>query len=323
MKTKRSILKLITALVIGFGLVGESNAQYVRPGTNPPVTLTPDLKVTADTSKPGFIWSVFANQANTINSKERTVDALAGRVTDAFGVLLENLADTNAQGVALAPASPLSSSNATARFEIATVINLHHTGGSSSGIFAPDDQMPGLPATDFSNNGIAAEVITYLNLPAGLTRMGLRSDDAFWMTAGKVYDAFDAINVGTRRTDETILYVNVQEAGVYPFRVIYENGGGGGFIEWYTLKPDDTTVLVNDTVNGGVAAYRASTTSIPTYVKRVAPEPAPRQVNRTSPSLQIELSDGTTTTVGDGSITLSFDGSPVTPVKITKVTVRP
>lgn len=315
MKVKRSILRLITALVIGFGLVGEANAQYVRPGTNPPVTLTPDLKVTADTSKPGFIWSVFANQNNAINSRERTVEALGGRVTDAFGVLLENLADTNAQGVALAPASPLSSSNATARFEIATVINVNHTGGGAGGFFSPDDQMPGLPATDFSNNGIAAEVITYVNLPAGLTRMGFVSDDAFWVTAGKVYDALDAIRAGTRRTDETILYVNVQEAGVYPFRVIYENGGGGGHFEWYTLKPDDTKVLVNDTVNGGVAAYRASTTSIPTYVKRVAPEPAPRQVNRTSPSLQIELSDGTTTTVGDGSITLSFDGSPVTPVK--------
>ena len=45
------------------------------------------------------------------------------------------------------------------------------------------------------------------------------------------------------------------------------------------------------------------------------PEPAPRQVNVTSPTLQIDLSDGTTTTVADASIALSFDGSPVTPVK--------
>jgi hypothetical protein len=142
------------------------------------------------------------------------------------------------------------------------------------------------------------------------------SDDAFWLTAGKVYDAFDAIYVGARVPGtETILYVNVQEAGVYPFRLIYENGGGAGHIEWYTLLPDDTKVLVNDTTNGGVAAYRASTTGIPAYVKRVVPEPAPRQVDRTSPSLQIELSDGTSTTVADASITLSFDGSPVTPVK--------
>jgi len=306
---KSTILRLIAASAIGFGLVGEANAQYTN-------TLTPDLKVTADTSKPGFIWNVFANQANPINSRERTVDALAGRVTDAFGVLLENLADTNAQGVALAAASPLTSSNATARFEIDTVINVNRTGGSSSGNFSPDDQMPGVPATDASTAGLAVEVITFLNLPAGLTRMGFVSDDAFWVTAGKVYDAFDAIRVGTRLPgSETILYLNVQEAGVYPFRVIYENGGGNAFIEWYTLLPDDTRVLVNDTANGGVAAYRASTTSIPAYVKRVLPEPAPRQVNRTSPTLQIDLSDGTTTTVGDASITLSFDGSPVTPVK--------
>ena len=313
MKTKRSILGLITASAIGFGLVGGANAQ--TPWAIYTNTLTPDLKVTADLSKPGFIWNVFANQNNQINSRERTEAALTGRVTDALGVVLENLADTNAQGVALAVANPLSSSNATARFEIDTMINLNHTGGGGGGSFTPDDQMPGLPATDSSTAGIAAEVLTYLNLPAGLTRMGILSDDVYWVTAGKVYDAFDAIRVGTRVLDETVLYLNVQEAGVYPFRVIYENGGGGGHIEWYTLLPDDTKVLVNDTANGGVAAYRATTTSIPTYVKRVAPEPAPRQVNGTSPSLQIELADGTSTTVADASITLSFDGSPVTPVK--------
>lgn len=312
MQTKSSIRGLITASAILLGLIGEANAQDWTFYTN---TLTPDLKVTADTSKRGFIWSVFANQTNAINSRERTVDALAGRVTDAFGVLLENQADTNAQGVAIAAASPLSSSRATARFEIETVINLNAVDQSTSGTFSPDDQMPGIPAIDLSTSGIAAEVITYLNLPAGLTRMGLASDDAFWMTAGKVYDAFNAIYVGARQPPaETILYLNVQEAGVYPFRLIYENGGGGAYIEWYTILPDDTRVLVNDTANGGVAAYRASTTSIPAYVKRVAPDPAPRQVNRTSPSLLIELSDGTTTTVGDASIALSFDGSPVTPV---------
>jgi len=309
MQIKSSILRLITASAIGFGLVGEANAQYTN-------TLTPDLKVTPDLAKPGFIWNVFANQANQINSRERTVDALTGRVTDALGVLLENRADTNAQGVALAPASPLSSSNATARFEIDTVINLNTFGGGAGGNFTPDDQMPGVPATDGSANGLAGEVITYLNLPTGLTRMGFVSDDAFWVTGGKVYDALDAIRLGTRLPGtETILYLNVQEAGVYPFSVIYENGGGAAHIEWYTLLPDDTKVLVNDTANGGVAAYRAITTSIPTYVKRVAPEPAPRQVNSTSPSLQIEISDGTTTTVGDASIALSLDGSPVTPVK--------
>ena len=315
MKTKCSILKLIAASAILFGLIGESNAQPLRTYyTN---TLTPDLKVTADTSKRGFIWSVFANQANAINSHERTVEALTGRVTDAFGVLLGNLADPTAQGVALATSSPPSPTNAAIKFEIDTVINVNAIGGNSSGNFSPDDQMPGVPATDASNSGLAVEVLTYLNLPAGITRFGFASDDQFWLTAGKVYDAFDPIYLGARGPgSETILYVNVQEAGVYPFRLLYENGGGGAYIEWYTLLPDDTRVLVNDTANGGVAAYRASTTtSIPTYVKRVVPDPAPRQVDRTSPSLLIELSDGTTTSVGDASIALSFDGSPVTPVK--------
>jgi len=322
------MLKLLTASAVLCGLIGQAHAQPASaPITGQPAwayytnTLTPDLKVTADTSKTGFVWRVFANQNNNINSRERTVAALNGQVTDAFGALLENLADTNAQGIAIAPANPLTSSNATALFEIDTVINLNAAGGGSGGNFTPDDQMPGVPATDSSNNGIAAEVTTYLNLPAGVTTMGLVSDDAFWISAGKVYDAFDSIYVGARATgSETVFYLNVQEAGVYPFRILYENGGGSAHIEWYTLKllPDGTNCdrfLVNDTANGGVAAYRAATTSIPTYVKRVLPDPVPHQVDLHSPSLLIELSDGTSTTVADASIALKVDGSTVTPVK--------
>lgn len=328
MKTKPGIPKLIAASAMLCGLISQAHAQPASaPITGQPAwayytnTLTPDLKVTADTTKHGFIWKVFANQNNNINSRERTVDALNGQVTDAFGALLENLADTNQNGVALAPAAPLTSSNATALFEIDTVINLNASGGGNGGSFTPDDQMPGVPSTDGSNGGIAAEVTTYLNLPAGVTTMGLVSDDAFWISAGKVYDAFDAIYVGARATgSETVFYVNVQEAGVYPFRIMYENGGGSAHIEWYTLKllPDGTNCdrfLVNDTANGGIAAYRATTTTIPAYVKQVTPNPAPHQVDTASPSLVLELADGTASTVADASITLKVDGNTVTPTK--------
>src|SRR5262245_37253713 len=79
MQIKSSIIRLTTASAILLGLIGKANAQPMRTyNTN---TLTSDLKVTADTSKPGFVWNVFANQANQINSYERTVEALTGRVT--------------------------------------------------------------------------------------------------------------------------------------------------------------------------------------------------------------------------------------------------
>jgi len=61
--------------------------------------------------------------------------------------------------------------------EIDSVINMSPNAGNY-GTFQPDDQMPGLPASDGVNNGIAGEVVTYLELPAGATTMAVASDDA-------------------------------------------------------------------------------------------------------------------------------------------------
>jgi hypothetical protein len=130
-------------------------------------TLTPDLKVTADTSKRGFKWNIFANQANTLNDNARTEAALAGLLLDGTGAPLPNLADPLAQGVALATATAPSPANAPIKFEIAGVLNLDK-GAGSFGNFQPDGQMPGLPAVDASSDGAAAEALTYLSLPAGL-----------------------------------------------------------------------------------------------------------------------------------------------------------
>jgi hypothetical protein len=49
------------------------------------------------------------------------------------------------------------------------------------------------------------------------------------------------------------------QAGVYPMRLIYHQGGGGGNCEWFTVKPDGTKVLVGDTAAGGLKVYRART----------------------------------------------------------------
>lgn len=277
------------------------------------VTLTPDLKVTPDTSKPGFVWSIFANSAATLNSNSRTEAALAGQLQDATGSPLPNQADPAAQGVAIAAASAPNPANAPIKFEIASVINLNAVGGSSAGNFPTDDQMPGVPATDLSSDGLAAEIITYLDLPAGLTVMGVNSDDGFRTTAGKVpQDQFSALLAGQfdggRTAADTVFFLNVPQAGVYAFRTTYENGTGGADIEWFTVKPDGTKVLINDTANGGIKAYRAATTTTPAYVKYVVPAPVQRQVNQVSSSLVIVLADGTTA-LDDSSIQLKLDGA--------------
>jgi len=279
------------------------------------VTLTPSLKVAPDTSKPGFRFSIFANQADQANTLAKTDAALSGQLLDATGNPLPNLADPSAKGVASAVAAPANPANAPLVFEIPTVINLDAVGGSSSGAFVPDDQMPGVPATDGFSDGLATEVLAYLDLPAGLTTMVVASDDGFRASVGKpAQDVLTSLVAGRfeggRGVAPTTFYVNVQEAGVYPFRVVHENGTGAANIEWYTIKGDGTSVLVNDTANGGIRAYAATTTPLPAYVKYINPAPVPRQLNLPASSITVVLADGSTP-LDDSSIQLKLDGAVV------------
>lgn len=286
------------------------------------IALNPSSRVTADTSKPGFVWRVFNNTKNQVNSNQKTEDALAGLLKDTDGSFLPNNADPAAQGAALAPATAPSPENAPITFEIATVINLNQAEGGAQGTFTPDDQMPGIPGTDGSTDGTAAEIITYLDLAVGTYTMGVASDDGFRTSAGNLKDAFQGTILGEfnggRGTAETLFTFSVSQAGIYPFRTSYQEGGGGSDIEWYSVKADGTKVLINDTANGGIKAYRAlgaGAAAQPPYVKSVTPSPAPRQVNGVSPAVVVVLSDGDTTAIDDASIDFKVDGKAVTAKK--------
>lgn len=309
----------VTTVSVVFGNNAKPQARFTNTWsfTSTYVTLAPNLKVTPDTSKPGFIWNIFANQANQVNSSERTEAALAGQLQDADGQPLPNLADPAAQGAAIAPSTAPNPANAPIQFAIASVINLSRVGGDNFGNFTPDDQMPGVPATDTSDAGLAVEILTCLELPAGLTIMGVNSDDGFRTTAGLPQDALSAIRVGEysggRGSGDTTFMIVAPEAGVYAFRTSYENGSSDANIEWFTLSGTNK-VLVNDVAKGGIKAYRASTGAVQPYVKTVQPAPAPRQLPETSSSVVVVLDDGDKT-IDDNSIALKLDGNPVTLVK--------
>jgi len=51
----------------------------------------------------------------------------------------------------------------------------------------------------------------------------------------------------------------VQQAGVYPMRMAFHQGGGGGNCEFFSAKSDGTRVLLNDTAKGGLKTYRVRT----------------------------------------------------------------
>ncbi len=287
--------------------------------------LTPAMKVTPDTSKPGFVWTVFANDAANQNSIRRAESALAGLLSDAEGNPFPNLADPAAQGAAIAASTAPSPANAPIKFEIAGVINLSLTAGGTEGnaSFGADKQMPGIPATGAgtgaATDGIAAEILTYIELPAGMVGMGVNSDDNFRTLGGAARDAAGAVVMGERDpinggSAETTFFMLVQEAGVYAFRTVYEQGTATANIEWFTLKTDGTKVLINDVANGGVKAYRAVSTPTAPYVRMVEPPIAPRQLNVVRSNLTVVVEDGTAA-VADSSVALTVDGKSVTVTK--------
>lgn len=272
--------------------------------------LTAADKATPDTSKPGFIFNVHQNGAFQANNNTRPVQQLAG-------LLGVNHVDVTVQGPALAPGVPGANDRAAVRYEIPTVINLSQTEGEANGNAQPDEQMPGIPGIEGSADGIAAEIITYVELPAGVTTMIVNSDDGFRTTTGLLGDVFKeqlaGEFVGGRGASDTPFTIFVDSAGVYPFRTIWYEGGGGANIEILTVAADGVTkVLVNDTANGGVKAYRAAQTgATPTKVTSVSPLPG--QVE-TAPDATITLViENGTPALDAGSIRLSVNGGSVTP----------
>jgi len=211
-----------------------------------------------DTSKSGFIWSVFQNETYTHTSLAQTELALAGQLKDADGnPVTDNYAEPTAIGVALANGVRVGS---LVKFEIPTVLNLSQVGGEANGNFPDDGQMPGIPGANGSDDGIDAEILSFVDLPAGWITLGVNSDDGFRAQAGYLNVAADRVLLGEfdggRGASDTTFRVLVQDAGVYPVRIIYQDGAGGGNIEFFSVKADGTKVLINDTANGGARAYR-------------------------------------------------------------------
>lgn len=127
------------------------------------------------------------------------------------------------------------------KFEIPTVINLSKIGGELNGSFTPDDQMPGVPGTFGGSDGTDAEIITFVELPAGVTTFGVTSDDGFRMQAGNVSGPSTGLLLAESEIASTTTFrFLVQYAGIYPIRTICQDSAADDFahVELFTLKAD-------------------------------------------------------------------------------------
>ncbi len=129
--------------------------------------------------------------------------------------------------------------------------------GGTDGYFDGDAPVPGQTA-ETGNDNIAMEALTFLELPAGVVRFGVRCDDGYKIASAVRPDASTvplAFHNGGP-ADETFDVV-VPQAGVYPFRLVWYERGGGAHVEWFTVDPvEGFRKLVNSPV--GIRAYTSA-----------------------------------------------------------------
>jgi hypothetical protein len=66
-----------------------------------------------------------------------------------------------------------------------------------------------------------------------------------------------------RGSSDTLFYFSVQQPGVYLFRLVYFEGGGGASVEWFTVNPNGTRALVNGTQTGALKSFLRRTVAEP------------------------------------------------------------
>jgi len=244
-----------------------------------------------DTSKPGFNFKVWQSDQYSHGNNLANVEALLEAAPEVDGATVDNDAYADEAG----PASDAGDLvGHMMHYEIPTVINLNgYANQVDLGDFQPDDVMPGIPGNFGYYDGIAAEIVTYIEFPeVGLITMGVNSDDGFQLTMGAIWDKENATVAGKAAgVSDTSFIVDVREPGIYPVRIVYYSQGGDAGIELYTENEAGEKTLVN--ADGGLKAYRVGVA--PDYVPPVIAVP----FNSTPVTQGGDLSEPTVVNFGD------------------------
>jgi len=186
-------------------------------------------------------------------------------------------------------------------------------------------------------NNSALEMFGYIYFPtSGIYNMVMGSDDGFQLSAsrnpadrmGQVLWFLNGNRVPTLTSApgfNDVRPVAVDQPGLYPVRLLWENGGGGAALEWYTVPPIITpaipgtggnSFLVNDTntPSSSVLLYRdiLPGNDVGPYVSSADPVRGDVDVTFYSP-IKVVLADGTgSKTVNEGSVAMTVDSAPLT-----------
>jgi hypothetical protein len=106
------------------------------------------------------------------------------------------------------------------------------------------------------------ETVAYIQLAAGLHRWGVNSDDGFKVTVAPGQPSPLGITLGEfsggRGATDTLFDFVVEQAGFYPIRLLYWQGGGGASAEWFSVDlATGQKILIGDTQYYPTRAYPA------------------------------------------------------------------
>lgn len=180
-----------------------------------------------------------------------------------------------------------------------------------------DQPIPGVA----HNFNVATEVLTYLELAPGRYVMGVNSDDGFVAYSGVHHRDLFADDLGrfdgARGSADTLFQFEVTQAGLYPFRLVYYQGDGGGNLEWFTMDPlSGEKVLINDRANPkAVRAWRQISVPERPYIANVFPASGQGNVAANTNILVTVQNGGAQ--VEQGSVQLSLNGQNV-PAQVTQ-----
>ncbi|PYJ80510.1 MAG: hypothetical protein DME22_24055 [Verrucomicrobia bacterium] len=261
-------------------------------------TIPASYAVTVDTTKPGFKFKV--HQVDLGQTLPATVARAERQLHGDIGANVANVAS-------LTPASG-------GYYSESAVINYEQGDATATplpaGDFTNEVLIPGIPGNgviaDRNLDNIAMEILAYIQFPAaGAYRITFNSDDGFRTYVGD--RAVDVLNspiiseadVARGATDSS-QWVYVAQAGAYPFRTVWFEGGGGASLEWSAESDAGVRALINDSsVTGALKAYQEATGPKPVAVTYAYPDRSSGNPYFANDPITIEWTDGTTGRPGD------------------------
>lgn len=132
-----------------------------------------------------------------------------------------------------------------------------------------DGTIPGIPGIGevINTDNVTGEARTFVQFPAaGLYNMVVNSDDGFRLSVGTTNNPVEQIlgqYDGGRGSADSSIFFQITQPGVYFFRLLWMEGGGGSNVEWFTVNPNGSRALVNGTQTGSLVSYRRRTVAEP------------------------------------------------------------